>query len=680
MGNTNSIRNKDGYWINTSVFRTEAIHFEKNGYYCPHTWGSLAWKEYWEDQKRKCIEGVCIGDACITGNHYFYLNFIKIKAKAHDSKRKILRFPDFWDGDYDYFWTLEIAEKGISYEDYLKLKLDVNIDKKHLSGGKHLMIAKARRKGYSYKNAAVLANAYHTVKGSLSLIGSFDKKYSNDAFRKAKSAIDFVDEHTGWRKQRLIDTKSGHIQAGYVDMSTGVPIDKGYLSEIQMLTFQDNPDAARGKDAFKIILEEMGTFPNAIDTFTTTEPSVKDGDIMTGMLIMYGTSSTKENMTIPFKEMFYNPDLYNILPFTNIWDKDSKDTECSFFHPVYLNKQGYYDKNGNSDIQKAIESENIIREKKKTNSTALNNYVVENPMSPEEAFRSGSINIFPIAELERQLKIVLNNEYHLTKGQPVNLFEVENRIEAKPILDLKSIEPIYFYKQDVTNSKGEVIIYEYPILNPPKGLYKIGFDPYAQDQSSGDSLASIYVFKGIEKSSYNKNTIVAQYVGRPPEADDVSRIALKLAKLYNTEVMYENMFIHVKTYFRNRKMLNYLAMQPDGVISKSIKSSTVSRIYGIHMTEQLKDAGEKYIKDWLLEIKDIDEDGNEVRNIDYIWDAGLLQELIRYNRKGNFDRVMSLMMVMFQVEEEGEKEYNAQNQISAIKEWKDFLDKFKYKR
>jgi len=38
--------------------------------------------------------------------------------------------------------------------------------------------------------------------------------------------------------------------------------------------------------------------------------------------------------------------------------------------------------------------------------------------------------------------------------------------------------------------------------------------------------------------------------------------------------------------------------------------------------------------------------------MDFIYDIGLLEELILYNKKGNFDRVMSLMQVMFQVEED----------------------------
>ena len=70
------------------------------------------------------------------------------------------------------------------------------------------------------------------------------------------------------------------------------------------------------------------------------------------------------------------------------------------------------------------------------------------------------------------------------------------------------------------------------------------------------------------------------------------------------------------------------------------------------MIDQLKDAGEKYIKSWLLETLDFDDEGMPIRALDQIYSIGLLEELIGYNRKGNFDRVMALMQVMFQDQED----------------------------
>jgi hypothetical protein len=256
----------------------------------------------------------------------------------------------------------------------------------------------------------------------------------------------------------------------------------------------------------------------------------------------------------------------------------------------------------------------------------------------------------------------------------VYLDRVNGKVVARPDLQNK-LQPVLNYRPKIEDLTGCPIIYEYPIDNPPKGLYKIGYDPYRQDLSTGVSLAAIYVYKSSHKFSYKRNIIVAEYVGRPPEADDVNRIAAQLAELYNAEIMHENEVTHVKNYFRRTKQLHLLAAQPDEVISKNIKNSTVARIYGIHMNEQLKDAGEKYIKDWLLEVRDYDENGSPILNLESIYSIGLLEELIQYNRKGNFDRVMSFMMCMFQIQEEDLGKEYGDKENTRVQSIVNFFDK-----
>ena len=95
------------------------------------------------------------------------------------------------------------------------------------------------------------------------------------------------------------------------------------------------------------------------------------------------------------------------------------------------------------------------------------------------------------------------------------------------------------------------------------------------------------------------------------------------------------------------------------------------------MDDKLKDAAEKYTKDWLMEIQDYDEHGNPIRSIDRIYSIGLLEELIQYYRKGNFDRVSSLFMVMFQVQEEVlGKEYTSGESNSRVNEFISVLNNF----
>ena len=134
MSRVDSIRNSDGIWINSQAFREEGNHFMKYGYYCADPWGSPAWFEYWTEQRKRIINGYSYGGAKITGDHYFYLNFCpiqKVDDATSNKSRKVKGFPDFWDGDYNYFWVREIAKHGIldstvDDEDHKKviLKLD----------------------------------------------------------------------------------------------------------------------------------------------------------------------------------------------------------------------------------------------------------------------------------------------------------------------------------------------------------------------------------------------------------------------------------------------------------------------------------------------------------------------------------------------------------------------------
>ena len=711
------IRNENGKWINSNIFRQEAIKFQKNKTYTTAPFGTPDWMEYWEEQLKRCISGYEVREEDgrihkITGHHYFYLNFTQIQIVEENGEddesavaEKKTQNPDFWDGDYDYFWSLEIARNGLftkntqvpstpeerkewnalqkqlrllkkelknntkgnkEYEDLKKkrdhiskrvlhrLGLRVKPHLDYLDGGYHMIVGKSRRKGYSYKDGAICANVYNTQRNAQIIIGAFEKKflYPKGTMGMASDYLNFLNEHTGWAKSRDYVDKVDHKKASYAEKKNGITVEKGYQSEIFALTFKDNPDAARGKDGKIFLLEEAGAFPNLKDSFNAIVPALGAGRFITGQIIIFGTGGDMESGTVDYADMFYNPIAYRIMPFINIWDENADNTTCGFFHPVTWNMEGFYDSQGNSDVEGATEFE-LERRKEKmeaaSSSTIVEKHMQEFPFSPSEAFLTVSTNNFPVVELRNQLNKVRSEHLQTTKGTPVYLERKEGKVVARPDLEGK-LKPIYNYKVKQDDISGCPIIYEYPVDNAPKGLYKIGFDPYQQDE--GSSLAAIYVYKSIHSGTYSKNIIVAEYVGRPQEADDVSRIASMLADLYNAEIMHENEVSHVKNYFRRIKRLDQLAVQPDAVISKNVKASKVARVYGMHMNEQLKDAGEKYIKDWLLQVRDYDENGNAILNLETIYSIGLLEELILYNRKGNFDRVMAFMQVMFQCQEE----------------------------
>jgi len=654
------IRNEQGEWLNTDVFRQEAIQFLKHGYYTDAPEGSHEFKEYWQTQLERCRNGYEIDGVRITGHHYHYLNFCQIKLTDEgDSKnvrtsKKIKTFPNFYDGDYDFFWSYEIAEKGIDKDEYHRLQLKVSVKEDNLDGGRYLICVKARRKGYSYKSASICANIYNTVRNSLVLIGAGIEMYAMGNFKMVKDYLNFHNKHCpGFRKNRLIDTKD-HIKSGFYEEINGVKTEGGYGSEIMIISFKDNADAARGKDANLVIFEEGGKFNNLKDSFYATDDTLRDGKYISGMALIFGTSGDMEKGgTLDLSTMFYDPEQFNCLAFDNIWDTNAKGSYAGLFHPAHLNMVGFMSKQGNSKYKEALNHINDEIEKRRKSgkgSITVKKYLTENPRTPAEAFSISSNNDFPTVELDAQLNYIMANNLHVKLSTPVTLSRgLDGKVKAEPDYNSKLI-PIWTDRPDPSALEGSVVIYEFPVANAPKGLYKIGYDPYRQDQ--GTSLACIIVYKSNNRFEGCRDEIVAKYLGRPKTADECNRIAEMLTEFYNTELMYENEVVEVKNYFERRKKLHLLALQPDSVISTNIKNSKVRRVYGCHMNEKMKDAGEKYIKKWLLEERDVDEDGNVILNLHKMYDPVLIKELINYNRKGNFDNCMAFMQVMFQLEEE----------------------------
>ena len=684
---TDHIRTPQGLWINTQAFREEALNFQKTGVYTPDPWGSPAWVEYWEEQRRRILYGYEVSGAKITGEHYFYLNFCPIsRAEDVNSKRskKVLDFPDFWDGDYNYFWVREIARKGVleailgtdqldlierieGLEDadhreekikkYLdSLHLHVVINPKHYMGGLNLVVGKSRRRGYSYKTASTAVRNYLTNPNSLWIMAAYESRFlfPKGLMTMALNYINFINNHTAFVMPSDEINRANHIKASYIEYQDGVKKVGGFKSEIMAITFKDNPHAARGKDAYEVTVEEAGAFgtPGLLQaSYRATEDTVKAGVIKTGMITVFGTSGDLEGGTADYADMFNNPDKYGMIGFENVWDNEKN--YVGFFHPANQNLEGFYDAQGNSDLIGAREA--ILKERQSIldsggTSLDLQQMMQEKPLSPIEAFTAAGTNIFPVMELSKQLNYVKANKLNRIKGQAVSLYRDESGIvQAEPDLSGK-LTPIDTLDGNIADKKGAVVIYESPIPYAPFGSYCIGYDPVTQDD--GTSLACIVVFKKSVQGSQTSNTIAAVWIGRNEDNDDNHKVAEMLGEYYNSKIMFENMSQDTKNYFRRIRKLHMLALQPDAVISKSVKKSTVARVYGCHMTRELKSDGEKYIKSWLLRETDYDEDGNKIYPINRIYSIRLLEELINYKSVSNkFDMVSALIMCMFQREE-----------------------------
>lgn len=621
----------------TKEFSYLAAFFKENGSYTFLPKGSYEYKQFWQKVHSYCLEGFTnSAGITITGDHFFYLNFVQILMKNEETGKKSKGFPRFLDIDFEYFWLIEYCRKN----------------------QKGLILVKPRRLGFSYKAASLVTREFCLFRDSNSIIGGFLSTYSQSTMNMVLENLNFINAHTEFKKERNPDLKD-HVKARFLSKVDGANVWKGYNSEVRSITFKDNPMAAVGKSSNLFILEEAGAFDNIINSYNYSEPIIKDGDEYTGICICYGSAGSMEGGTIHFYEMFTSPGKYNMLEFEDPFINTNK---VGWFVSAARGRFGTYkgqlmvDEDGNSNEELAKENILRYRETKKggLNYHAYHDSVTQYPLDYKEAFLRSKANIMPVLELAEHLGKLETTKQLRDLALPVELyFDADNKLQYRIN---STLEPIINYPlQAIDNKTGCIVMWEPPQLSidgspPPYGLYISGVDPIDQDSSGTDSLGSCIIYKTFISAGQTYNQIVAEYTGRPNTANEFYENSRRLLLLYNAKCLYENQLTGFKGYLQEKNCLYLLAETPTYQLSKIIPDSKVNRGYGIHMNETIKDQLELYCKQWLLEER-TGPNGETMLNLHTIMSIPLLKELIAYDGERNCDRAIALFCCILQLKE-----------------------------
>jgi hypothetical protein len=582
-------------------------------------WESVSWVK---QEYKRCTEGFTVGGVFMPPRLYFHINFWKLQVLDEKSGVKRLGLPKLRDVD----WMLGYA-------------IHQAINEK-----KNLMILAARRS--SKTSICVSAIGHNMVFNSYATnyIGAWSSKYTKIGLDMLKQGLQAMVNTPFWNSIGVRSDDEVSLYDLEKDQSNGW-MKTGRQSTCWALNFKDKPEAASGKSIKLALHDEVGIWPNLMETYGFAKETWADGGTPFGTGFFCGTGGEIELGSKDFREMFYHPDRYNMLVFQHPEEKES----CGLFIPSYLCKGDSYRKDGWTNMAAAIKAEREEREKLQSypDKSQYKKYLQNYPITPEDAFDVNSRSIFDILSLKKQYLKTIKNP----KGE-LGLFVNEGgKVEFKTEIEGKQLKLC-----DRDNKEGCIVIYEHPEKNTKLlNNYIAALDPYQHDaaiDSDSFSYGCLVVYKRSPGESGEGSKIVAEYMGRPSTLDEFLSQCICLQEYYNNcKCMYENNTKGTKEYYESKRKLWLLSDHPTIIKDTVTKNSLVTRRYGVHMTKEIKNWGLTKLRDWLSETRD--GDGEQLlTNTDFIWSPILLDELMKFDPdKGNFDYVSAMIVLIIYIEE-----------------------------
>lgn len=635
-------------------FRPTALHYQRYGTFTnlkPNSNPNSEYGKWIREEVHRCWKGYIreSDGEWVTGYMYFYLNYCPIILskirKGTKQADRVVDFPEVWEGIYWRFHYIDQMRNGGLYNNF--------------EGGNHGAELARRGASKSYSLGSIAAHNFilgeneTASKRINTVITAYQKEYltKDGTLNKFLSMADFCAENTQFPRKRLKSSIQDMVWAmGYKDVDTGV--EKGTQNSVLGVSSKDDESKMRGKRAH-ILVDEFGTFPRLIDAYNVWLPSVQEGDIVFAMIYMCGTAGDSESDFAGAQEIMYNPKGYNMYALPNVYDRNNQGRPYFvFFFPGYINRKGCYNKDGVSDVTKALIEILLNRYRVKYNSTDPNTVIktiAEIPITPAEAIVKTGVNMFPVTDLSERLGQLDSNprEYDDVYVGEL-LIDKSGKVDFKP----SSKQPIRDFPHKDNKIEGAIEIYKMPEKDKSGKVfdnrYICGNDPYDDDSSDTMSLGSMYIL------DLWTDTIVAEYTGRPVFAEDFYEICRKMCLFYNARMNYENNKKGLFAYFSKMNCLYLLSDTLDFLRDKDmIKGYGYgNKSKGVNATAPINAYARNLLRSWLLKpvpmVQTIDGEEKEVMipNLYRLRSRALIKELILYNSEGNFDRISAMGMLM----------------------------------
>ena len=599
-------------------------------------------KQFFDFHKELCLNGAMMNGVYINPFLYWHLNIWHTEVDIIDERGRInQKYANPYLRDNEWVVTNEI-------------------DRAH-NEKKGLVILGIRRFAKSVIEASYISWGATFDENSQNIIAGLNSPDIKLITDKIDKGLNFLPE--AWRWQRIEDNWKSQVTLG-IKTRGGERIPFSSIL-VRNLDEGNNEEAIAGTKPRKLIIDEIGK-GNFLRGLQAAVPGFTTPFGWGCSPILTGTGGDMKKF-MDAKSLMFDVDNFNFLTYNNA--KDEKRIHGLFLSYKYRMEAkekstlgAFLEQPIGSDLyniemlvsneEKALEitNGNLERLKKAGDRIAYLKEKMYYPMEVDDIFLNEDTNIFDIEPAKRQKARLLQQE---RTGTPIILFQDEDKVSHE-FTDKLPISNFPLKNNDLKDAP--VVVYEFPIENPPYGLYVAGVDPYRQGKAAySSSLGSVYVYKRMHDLMGEKyqDMFVASYCARPDNKDVWEEQARLLIKFYNARTLCENDDISFIEYMKAKGDAHYLEKQPQW-LQEIVPNTTVKREYGVHRSsgkiiDYLHNCLKKYMEEII--ISETDDAGvviKEVRGVSKIFDPVLLEEIIQYNDNGNFDRIVAAELAIAQ--------------------------------
>ena len=499
--------------------------------------------QFWQEEINKIKNGINIGGYHIHPWLYWHLNIFKFAWGS--GKDKYPKNPAFRDNEYFFTEMLKIAEED---------------------GRKGILMYGSRRISKSVVMASYLMRTLYSVRNAKCTVLGFtfnpDLKaitdYMQESITNMVPAFKINVNNNDTEKQILLGLKAKNGTDRY-DHST-----------LSITNLEDGSKKGGQKSAGPTpdawAMDEIAK-GDCITVYNAAKPSFAGGENGKWRLIplLAGTAG-EAALSVSAEKMLKNPEGFDLLPMN--WDLLEKHVDPDSITWT-RDKFPYF-----VPAQLSLETGDKIK-------TTLGDFLGEDELSPLQDIYMEKTDWISAKKFYEEKRLKLENDIQLLASEvnsfPLKVEDCYLSTEKNKFPGLESkrrkdyieefglwgekgwIEKTYdgFYNFVIDNSKD--IIWEYPYkggnfdapivilddprpndIQPPLGLYCIGFDDVKQDTSDGDSVISATIFKRSFEGGEWANRIVGWYDSRPDRKRDYYKNLYLLIKYFNARVLHEN--------------------------------------------------------------------------------------------------------------------------------------------